>query len=82
MNASAFLREEFAFPGLCETDFSDKFGHAKCVILRDSCKLADLHFPPLTRSLVHVCDEIAQHHEISKMGSIPVARWFTYEELA
>jgi len=25
--------------------FSDKFGHSDCVILRDSCKLADLHFP-------------------------------------
>jgi len=25
--------------------FSDKFGQSRCVILRDSCKLRDLHFP-------------------------------------
>jgi hypothetical protein len=25
--------------------FSDKVGHSNCVILRDSCKLPDLHFP-------------------------------------
>jgi len=24
--------------------FSDKVGHSNCVILRDSCKLADLRF--------------------------------------
>jgi hypothetical protein len=27
--------------------FSDKFGHTNCVILLDSCKLPDLHFPLL-----------------------------------
>ncbi len=30
--------------------FSDKFGHSNCVILRDSCKLPDLHFPPNAQS--------------------------------
>jgi len=31
---------------LClEAKFSDKFGHGNCVILRNSCKLRDLHFP-------------------------------------
>ena len=24
---------------------SDKVGHSNCIILRDSCKLPDLHFP-------------------------------------
>ncbi len=25
--------------------FSDKFGQSNCIILRESCKLPDLHFP-------------------------------------
>jgi hypothetical protein len=29
-------------------------------------------FFPLTRSLAHICGEIARHREISKMGSTPV----------
>jgi putative NIF3 family GTP cyclohydrolase 1 type 2 len=30
---------------LTSLTFSDKFGHSNCVILRDSCKRTDLHFP-------------------------------------
>ena len=50
--------------------FSDKIGHSECVILRDPCKLPDLH-SALTRSRAHVCDGIAQSREDFKVGSPP-----------
>jgi hypothetical protein len=58
------------------------FGQIRTRELRNSARIvqtARFAFSLVTRSIAHICAETAQDRETSKVGSIPVARLFTYE---
>jgi len=79
-NGPLFLTTRFRFASfsdakLCTLLGGEIFGQIRTRELRDSAQFvqtARFAFSPLTRSLSHVCDGIAQHHEFSKVGSNPV----------
>jgi hypothetical protein len=79
-NHSAF-RKRNRFPHFrCDSRERNLFGQNRTLQLRNSARIvqtARFAFSPLTRSLPHVCGGIAQSHEVLKLGSIPVARYWS-----